>query len=177
MRGVGSGTWAFAAVLVLATFTLDPTLLPWPSSIRRLAVRPASRAIAIVFHLARTLLAVRPASRARLGANLWRLAVYGVVFALSLGTYTANTDMVRNSADGIIAALSRHHATHGQYPERLSDLVPGELPEIPSAAPLLIADRWFRYRRSAQGFELSYVSGFLVDRIYDSQTGTWSVRD
>ena len=165
MRGVGSGTWAFAAVLVLATFTLDPTLAIFLGG------------IAIVFHLARTLLAVRPASRARLGANLWRLAVYGVVFALSLGTYTANTDMVRNSADGIIAALSRHHATHGQYPERLSDLVPGELPEIPSAAPLLIADRWFRYRRSAQGFELSYVSGFLVDRIYGLQTGTWSVRD
>ena len=165
MRGVGSGTWAFTAVLVLATFTLDPTLAIFLGG------------IALLFHLARTLLAVRPASRARLGTNLRRLAVYGVVFALSSGTYTANTDMVRDSADGIIAALSRHRATHGRYPERLSDLVPGELPEIPSASPLLITDRWFRYRRSAQGFELSYVSGFLVDRIYDSQTGTWSVPD
>ena len=45
------------------------------------------------------------------------------------------------------------------------------------AAPLLIVDRWFRYRRSAQGFELSCVSGFLVERVYDSRTGTWAVRD
>ena len=70
-----------------------------------------------------------------------------------------------------------HHAANGHFPERLSELVPVDLPEIPSAAPLLIVDRWFRYRRSAQGFELSYVAGFLVDRVYDSRTGAWSVRD
>ena len=165
MRGVGSGTWAFSALLVLATLTLDPTLAVFLGG------------IAVLFHLARTLLALRPASRPGLGASLRRLAVYGVVFALSSAIYGANASMVRDAADGIVEALHRHHAGHARYPERLSDLVPAELPEIPSAAPLLIVDRWFRYRRSARGFELSYVSGFLVDRVYDSQTGTWSVRD
>ena len=45
MQGVGSGTWAFAAllVLVLVTFALDPTLAIFLGG------------IAIVFHLARTL--------------------------------------------------------------------------------------------------------------------------
>ena len=44
-RGVGSGTWAFAAllVLVLVTFALDPTLAIFLGG------------IAIVLHLARTL--------------------------------------------------------------------------------------------------------------------------
>ena len=165
MHGVGSGTWAFSALLLLATFTLDPTLAMFLGG------------IAVLFHLARTLLALRPASRYALGVCARQLGLYGAVFALSSGIYSINTGMVRDSAAGIIAALHGHRAAYGRYPERLSDLVPAGLSEIPSAAPLLIADRWFRYRRSAQGFELSYVSGFLVDRVYDSQTGTWSVRD
>ena len=165
MHFVGSGTWAFSALLVLATFTIDPTLAIFLGG------------IAVLFHLSRTLLALRPASRYVLGACVRQLGLYGVVFALSSGIYSINTGMVRDSADGIIAALHDYRAAYGRYPERLSDLVPGELPEIPTAAPLLIADRWFRYRRSVQGFELSYVPGFLVDCIYDSQTGTWSVRD
>ena len=164
MRGVGSGTWAFAALLVLATFTLDPTLAIFLG------------AIAVLFHLARTLLSMRAAARSGLGDESRRLAVYCVVFAVSSGIHNVNAGRVQDSADTIIAALGSHHATSGHYPERLSDLVPAELPEIPSAAPLLIVDRWFRYRRSAQGFELSYVSGFLVDRVYDSRTGAWSVR-
>ena len=165
MGGIGSGTWAFLALLVAATFTLDPTLVIF------LAV------LAVVFHLARTLLALRPAARSGLGTELRRLVVYGVIFTLSSVVYVTNAGMVRDSADGILAALDGHRAAHGRYPERLSDLVPSELPEVPSAAPLLIVDRWFRYRRSGQGFELSYDSGFLVERIYDSQTGRWSVRD
>ena len=165
MRGVGSGTWAFSALLVAATFTLDPTLVIFLAG------------LAVVFHLARTLLALRPAGRSGLGAGVRKLVVYGAVFAFSSVAYVTNAGMVHDSVDGILAALDDHHATHGRYPERLSDLVPAELPEIPSAAPLLIVDRWFRYRRSGQGFELSYDSGFLVERVYDSRTGSWSVRD
>ena len=165
MGGVGSGTWAFSTLLVAATFTLDPTLAIFLAG------------IAVVFHLSRALLALRPASRSGLGTGLRRLVLYGAVFALSSVVYVANTDMVRASAVGILAALDDHRAAHGRYPERLSDLVPAELPEVPSAAPLLIVDRWFRYRRSGQGFELSYDSGFLVEQVYDSQTGRWSVRD
>ena len=165
MHGVGSGTWAFSALLVLATFVLDPTLAIFLG------------AIAVLFHFVRTLLALRPAFRSGLGDCVRRLSVYGVVFALSSGIYTVNTGMVQDSAAAIIAALHRHHSAHGRYPERLSDLVPGEFREIPTAAPLLVLDRWFRYRRSAQGFELSYVSGFLVNRVHDSQAGTWTVRD
>ena len=165
MRGVGSGTWAFSALLVAAAFTLDPTLAMFLG------------AIAVVFHLARAVLALRPVARPGLRTSLRRLVVYGAVFALSSVVYVANTDMVRASALGILAALDDHRAAHGRYPERLSDLVPAELHEVPSAAPLLIVDRWFRYRRSGQGFELSYDSGFLVEQVYDSQTGRWSVRD
>lgn len=165
MRGVGSGTWAFAALLVLATFTLDPTLAIFLGG------------IAVLFHLVRALVALRPAVRSGFGADVRRLVVYCIVFAISSGIYSANAGMVRDSADGIIGALHGHRAANGRFPERLSDLVPVELPEIPSAAPLLIVDRWFRYRRSAEGFELSYVTGFLVERVYDSQSGTWAVRD
>lgn len=165
MGEIGSGTWIFVALLVVATFTLDPTLAIF------LGV------IAVVFHLARTLLALRPGARSGLRAGLRRLVVYAVVFAFSSVVYVTNTDMVRASAEGILAALDDHRTAQGRYPERLSDLVPAELPEIPSAAPLLIVDRWFRYRRSGQGFELSYDSGFLVESVYDAQTGKWSVRD
>ena len=165
MRDVGSGTWAFVALLVAATFTLDPTLAIFLAG------------LAVVFHLARTLLALRPALRSGLGAGLRRLVVYCVVFAFSSVVYVTNTGMVRDSVGGILAALDDHRAAYGRYPERLSDLVPAELSEVPSAAPLLIVDRWFRYRRSGQGFELFYDSGFLVERVYDSRTGKWSVRD
>ena len=165
MRGVGSGTWAFSALLVLATFTLDPTLAIFLGG------------IAVLFHLVRTLLALRRARRSGPGAGVRRLAVYCVVFAISAAVYGVNAGVVRDSADAIVTALRSHHAANGNFPERLSDLVPVDLSEIPSAAPLLIVDRWFRYRRSGQGFELSYVSGFLVDRVYDSQTESWTVRD
>ena len=165
MRGVGAGTWAFSALLVAAAFTLDPTLSIFLGG------------IAVVFHLVRTLLALRSASRSGLGDNGRRLVVYGAVFALSSVVYGANAGMVRDSAGAIIAALGEYRDQSGSYPERLSDLVPGNLPEMPSAAPLLVVDRWFRYRRSERGFELSYESGFLVERVYDSSTGTWSARE
>ena len=165
MQGVGSGTWAFAALLVLVTFALDPTLAIFLGG------------IAVVFHLARTLLALRPALRSGLGAGVRRLGVYGVVFALSSVVYGTNAGMVRDSTDTIIAALHVHRDENGRYPERLSDLVPGNLSSIPSAAPLLVVDRWFRYRRAERGFELSYESGFLVERVYDSETESWSVRE
>ena len=165
MRGVGAGTWAFSALLVAATFTLDPTLSIFLAG------------IAVVFHLVRTLLALRATSRSGFGGNARRLVVYGAVFALSSAVYGANAGMVRDSAEAIIAALREHHDDKGSYPERLSDLVPGSLSQIPSAAPLLVVDRWFRYRRSERGFELSFESGFLVERVYDPPTGTWSVRE
>ena len=165
MRGVGAGTWAFSALLVAAAFTLDPTLSIFLGG------------IAVVFHLVRTLLALRSASRSGFGGSVRRLVVYGAVFVLLSIVYGANAGMVRDSAEAIVAALREHRDENGSYPERLSDLVPGNLPEMPSAAPLLVVDRWFRYRRSERGFELSYESGFLVERVYDSASATWSVRE
>ena len=165
MRGVGAGTWAFSALLVLVTFALDPSLAIFLGG------------IAVVFHLVRTLLALRPTARPGFRAGVGRLVVYCAVFASSSGIYAVNAGMVQDSAQAIIAALHGHRAANGRYPDRLSELVPVELAEVPSAAPLLVVDRWFRYRRSGQGFELSYVSGFLVDRVYDAQTESWSVRD
>ena len=103
--------------------------------------------------------------------------MYAVVFALSSVVYGTNAGMARDSADTIIVALHIHRDENGRYPERLSSLVPGHLPSIPSAAPLLLVDRWFRYRRAGRGFELSYDFGFLVERVYDSATESWSVRE
>ena len=79
----------------------------------------------------RLLFAIR--NRALLKRRLAGLVIVLLAVVTVLGLIRANTAIARDRAAGIIAACERYKAKHGQYPERLTDLVPDHLPQIPRA--------------------------------------------
>ena len=80
----------------------------------------------------------------------------------------------RTRAAAIVAALERWQRTHHEYPERLEDLVPGELPALEKPQ---VGDGVWQYTRLFPGrFTLSFFVGPLYEGDhYDSDTGSWYV--
>ena len=65
------------------------------------------------------------------GASM--IAIYvGMIFAV-VGTISANNQLASRRAAEIVVALTRYKATTGDYPVRLTDVVPGYLPSVPRA--------------------------------------------
>ena len=52
-------------------------------------------------------------------------------------------------AEPVINALERYHESHGRYPDALSDLVPGQLAEVPSTG--MMGDSTWRYAVKPEG--------------------------
>ena len=79
----------------------------------------------------RVLFAIR--NRDLLTRRLVGFVILFLAVVTIFGLIQANAAIARGRAAGIIAACERYKARHGQYPERLADLVPDHLPKIPRA--------------------------------------------
>lgn len=85
--------------------------------------------------------------------------------------------MARESAGSLIVAVEQFHAKHGRYPERLEEMVPEFVAEIPRAKYVVIADR-FRYSRSDSRHSLMYVEmPPFGRRIYTFEDRKWTTLD
>jgi len=74
----------------------------------------------------------------------------------------------------IVAALDRWKRAHGEYPERLEDLVPSELPALDM--PQVGEGLWHYQRIAPTRFKLKFFVGALYEGdSYDSDEGTWYV--
>lgn len=86
--------------------------------------------------------------RAELGRSrdVLRVLLLLAAVALSLGTFRHQRLEAQARAEEVIAAVDAYHADEGDYPPRLSALVPRYLPSVPHAYP----GRWmtprFEYR-------------------------------
>jgi hypothetical protein len=77
--------------------------------------------------------------------------------------------------DGLIAALERHRAAEGTYPDDLDDLTPRYVDDI--ASPTAGCRGW-GYRLVDEGFELRFhAPGEYPVAFYESARGRWLVND
>jgi hypothetical protein len=116
----------------------------------------------------------------------WSMAVYSFC-ALAAITITKQTQaVVRGRAERIVAACEQYRAKAGRYPEKLEQLVPDYLPEIPSAQRSLLTDPRFRYAitgpnmwiKNPNTHVLEYTSvPPLGKTFYVFETREWRFRD
>ena len=64
--------------------------------------------------------------------RLIRFAIYLAAVVMVFGLRAFNTELARERAQRIIAAAESYKAANGRYPERLEQLVPRFIPEIPA---------------------------------------------
>jgi hypothetical protein len=83
-------------------------------------------------------------------------------------------EVTKARANALIAALESRRRKHGEYPEGLEELVPGELPSI--QRPIVGEGLW-EYRRIAPDrFALYFfVGGLYESDQFDSARGDWYV--
>lgn len=71
--------------------------------------------------------------------RLLRAGIYAGLGVLSVLTTRFQLAVVHRRAERVAAACSRYRAERGVYPDRLEDLVPAYLPEVPSSNVALMA--------------------------------------
>ncbi len=85
--------------------------------------------------------------------------------------------MAQDHARTVIAAAEAFKAKFGRYPDRLDELVPAFLPEVPNAKPAGMMPR-FLYYASADGHTLMYtVLPPFGRRLYTFEEQRWSALD
>jgi len=130
----------------------------------------------ILVYLPRSLIARKFAGIRK--ERLIRLSIYLLAIAMVFGLRSFNTSLAKERADQIIAAADRFKAANGQYPERLDQLVPQFIPEIPARANLALWDSGFRYFSTPERHMLMYVAMPPFDRrTYTFETRQWGRLD
>lgn len=89
-----------------------------------------------------------------------------------------NIARTRERAGHIIGALERYRAEHGVYPERLTDLAPAYLADVP--APTAGVDRWtYAATHAGEEFLLQFSANRHADPTswYDSRHDGWFIQE
>lgn len=128
-----------------------------------------------LIHVVRGLLADR--WRVRFGLSM--IAIYAVMMGSVVATIHANNQLAARRADEVVVALKRYRATTGNYPVRLSELVPEYLPAVPRAKYTLAFDEFFYSYDPAEhrGVLLYVVIPPFGRRTYNLGTDTWGSLD
>jgi hypothetical protein len=129
----------------------------------------------ILVYLPRSLLAKKYAACRK--ERLIRFAVYlaavGVVFSL----ITINKHIAKDRAEQIISAVENYKAANGNYPDRLDQLVPQFMTEIPAKARITFTDSGFRYL-VGESHTLMYVAMPPFGRAtYNFEAKSWGFID
>lgn len=114
-------------------------------------------------------------------ATVWALFTFrydpwGVIwgYGLVLRYSEADYDESLRRGDQLVAALDRWRAVHGDFPQRIDDLVPAQLESI--QRPLVGKGRWAYHRSTPDRFVLEMYVGpaYQSDR-FDSDEGRWQI--
>lgn len=104
-------------------------------------------------------------------------AVWGVAAVLVIALARANASVGERNARKIADACEKHKLRSGAYPERLADLVPAELPEIPRARRSILRSE-FEYFASPGDHRLLWtVMPPHGRRVYTLETGRLQTLD
>lgn len=109
-----------------------------------------------------------------------RLAVCGIYLLMSmliLASNTINNKMARSRAEVLIEACEKYKDINNEYPEKLSDLVPDFINEIPVAKYTQMSNRFF-YIASEDSHLLLYVAVAPFGRpTYNFEKQKWTYMD
>ena len=100
-------------------------------------------AFLVFVYLPRSLLAKKFAACRK--ERLIRFAVYLAAVAVVLSLIPINRHVAEERAERIIAAVETYKAANGKYPDRLDELVPQFIAEVPAKARVTFTDSGFRY--------------------------------
>lgn len=129
-----------------------------------------------VFHFLPRAIAVREDS------GLFRLCLSKAVIVsiaglAALGAIVYGNMVARERAETLVVAVEQFHAKHGRYPERLEEVVPVFIAEIPKAKYVLTAET-FRYFSKDSSHWLMYVEvPPFGRRIYTFEDHKWTYLD
>ena len=114
---------------------------------------------------------------ARVKLRLSKAAVTSIVGFAAFGIIVHGNMIARERAEKLIEAVEQFNAKHGRYPERLEELVPAFIPEIPRAKYVAIADK-FHYSVFNSRHSLTYVEAPPFGRkIYTFENREWTSLD
>lgn len=110
--------------------------------------------------------------------RLLRFAIYLAAVLMVFGLRLFGTNVARERAEQIIAGVQAYKSVNGKYPERLDQLVPKHLAEIPAKARPTLFDTGFRYIVREDRHDLMYVTmPPFGRRIFNFESGLWSDLD
>lgn len=141
-------------------------------------------AILILVYLPRSLLARKYAACRK--ERLIRFAVYLAAVGVVLSLIPINRRVAEERAERIIAAVDNYKAANGKYPDRLDQLAPQFIAEIPAKARVTLTDSGFRYYAGSydagsavkESHTLMYVAmPPFGRRTYHFETKTWGFID
>lgn len=114
-------------------------------------------------------------------SRLLRAALYLGLGLATAGALRLHTATARGNAETVIAACQRYRAAHGRFPERLEELVPGQLPRVPRARYTLLWGEfsyWSTGTPEAPAHALAYVAlPPFGRRVYQLEQGAWGRLD
>lgn len=114
-------------------------------------------------------------------SRLLRAGLYLALGAATIAALRLHGATARANADTVIAACQRYRAAHGRFPERLEDLVPGQLASVPPAKHTWIWGEfsyWSTGTAEAPAHSLVYVAvPPFGRRVYQLELGTWGRLD
>jgi hypothetical protein len=129
----------------------------------------------VLYFLPRAIAGRRDSARFKL--RLSKAAITTVVGFAALGIIVYGNVVARERAESLIVAVEQFYAKHSRYPERLDEIVPEFISEIPKAKYVVIADR-FRYFKSDSRHSLMYVEMPPYGRrIYTFEDHKWTSLD
>ncbi len=134
-------------------------------------------AVLILVYLPRSLLAKKFATCRK--ERLIRFAIYLLAVGVVLGLIPINKQIARERAERIIAAVENYKTANGKYPDRLDQLAPQFIAEIPAKARISFGDTGFRYHVGREERPtLMYVAmPPFGRRIYSFETKSWGGMD
>ncbi len=134
-------------------------------------------AILILVYLPRSFLAKKYAACRK--ERMIRFAIYLSAVVVILGLIPINKQIAEERAERIIAAVENYKAANGKYPDRLDQLAPQFIAEIPTKARISFADIGFRYHAGSEGRPtLMYLAmPPYYRRVYSFQTKSWGFID
>lgn len=106
--------------------------------------------------------------------RLRNLGIYACAVVLVFVINEWNVTVSRERADAVVKAVHQFHDRHQRYPDRLTELVPEFLPELP-VVRYSIPSRAFEYRHATKGPQLQYAAAPPFTRpTYDFASGKWT---
>lgn len=114
---------------------------------------------------------------ARFRLRLSKAAITSVAGFAALGTIVYGNVIARERAEKLIVAVEQFHAKHGRYPERLEQVVPVFIAEIPRAKYVLTAEKFSYFARDSSHWLMYVEVPPFGRRTYTFEDHKWTSLD